>query len=87
MEEVDTYDLLDKLAPVVKRRCRKGLKRVGRTCCDRRAVVEVQFDGRVGVAISRAADFVGGRHQRLAEVKVAAKAVRDEVEKRLSAGQ
>ena len=87
MEEVDTYDLLDKLAPVVKGRCRKGLKRVGSTCCERRAVVEVKFDERVGTAISRASNFVGGRHQRLAEVKVASKAVRDEFRKQERARQ
>jgi hypothetical protein len=72
MEEVDTYDLLDKLRPEKRGRCRKGLKPVGRTCCDPRKTVSIRFDDRVGVALTRAADFVKGRHQREREVREAA---------------
>jgi hypothetical protein len=75
MEEVDTYDLLDKLRPEGRGRCRKGLKAVGRTCCDPRKTVSIEFDERIGVALSRAADFVKGRHKREREVVKAAEVV------------
>jgi hypothetical protein len=38
-------------------------------------MIGVGFDERVGVALSRARDFVAGRHQREAEVKQAAEEV------------
>ena len=72
MEEVDTYDLLDKLRPEKRGKCRKGLKAVGKACCDPRKTIGVDFDERIGVALSRAADFVKGRHQREREVMEAA---------------
>jgi hypothetical protein len=72
LEEVDTYEMLDKLRPERRGRCRRATKAVGRTCCDPKKAVTVEFDERIGVALSRAADFVGGRHQREEEVRQAA---------------
>lgn len=72
LEEIDTYEMLDKLRPERRGLCRKGLKPVGRTCCDPRKTVSVRFDERIGVALSRAADFVKGRRQREREVTEAA---------------
>jgi len=71
LEEVDTYDLLDKLKPEKQRPCRRGTKPVGRVCCRNDQVVEVLFDDRIGVAVSRARDFIHGMPQREAEVKQA----------------
>jgi hypothetical protein len=72
LEEIDTYEMLDKLRPERRGRCRRGAKAVGRACCDPRKLVVVEFDERIGVALSRAADFVKGMPQREAEVKAAA---------------
>jgi hypothetical protein len=81
LEEIDTYEMLDKLRPEPRGRCRKGTKAVGRTCCDPRKPVAIEFDERIGVALSRAADFVKGRHQREREVVKAAEAVMETARK------
>ena len=70
--EIDTLEMLDKLKPEAGRPCRKGTKPVGRTCCRSDKMIAVSFDERIGVALSRARNFVAGRHQREAEVKQAA---------------
>jgi hypothetical protein len=75
LEEEDTYDLLEKLTPTKRKRCRGNTKPVGRTCVKALEPQTVTLDDRVGVALSRARDFVVGRHQREAEVKQAAKEV------------
>lgn len=75
MEEVDTYDLLDKLKPDKLNRCRKGTKACGRACCRPDKEVAISFDERIGVALSRAADYVKGRLQREEEARLAAKDV------------
>ena len=75
MEEVDTYDLLDQLRPEGRGRCRNGLKSIGKTCCDRKKPVSVEFDERIGVALSRATDFIKGRHKRESEVVKAGEVV------------
>ena len=76
LEEIDTYAMLDKLRPEKDcRPCRKGTKSVGKTCCRSDKTIGVGFDPRIGVALSRARDFVAGRHQREAEVKQAAEEV------------
>lgn len=73
LEEIDTYEMLDKLRPEKDcRPCRKGTKSVGKTCCRGDKVIAVSFDERIGIALSRARDYVAGRHQREAEVKKAA---------------
>ena len=72
LEEVDTYDLLEKLTPSKQKRCRGKAKAVGRACVEAWTPQVVTLDDRVGVALSRARDFVAGRHQREAEVKKAA---------------
>jgi len=75
LEEEDTYDLLDKLTPTKRKRCRGNTKPVGRTCVEAWKPQRVKLDNRVGVAVSRARDFVAGRNQREAEVKQAAEEV------------
>ena len=75
LEEEDTYDLLEKLTPTKRKRCRANTKPVGRTCVKGWEPQTVTLDDRVGVALSRARDFVAGRHQREAEVKQAANEV------------
>ena len=75
LEEEDTYDLLEKLTPTKRKRCRGNTKPVGRTCVKALEPQTVTLDDRVGVAVSRARDFVAGRHQREAEVKQAAEEV------------
>jgi len=75
LEEEDTYDLLEKLTPTKRKRCRGNTKPVGRTCVKALETQTVTLDDRVGVAVSRARDFIAGRHQREAEVKQAAKEV------------
>ena len=75
LEEIDTYAMLDKLRPEKGRPCRKGTKSIGRTCCRSDKMIGVGFDERIGVALSRARDFVAGRHQREGEVKQAAEEV------------
>jgi hypothetical protein len=72
LEEEDTYDLLDKLTPTKRKRCRGNTKPVGRTCVEAWKTQGVKLDNRVGVAVSRARDFVAGRNQREAEVQQAA---------------
>jgi len=75
LEEEDTYDLLDKLTPTKRKRCRGNTKPVGRTCVEAWKPQGVKLDNRVGVAVSRARDFVAGRNRREAEVKQAAEEV------------
>jgi hypothetical protein len=75
LEEEDTYDLLDKLTPTKRKRCRGNTKPVGRTCVEAWKPQGVKLDNRVGVAVGRARDFVAGRNQREAEVKQAAEEV------------
>jgi hypothetical protein len=72
LEEVDTYEMLDKLRPERRDRCRKGQKAVGRACCDRRQTATIEFDERVGIAISRAANYLRTLPERLEEVRQAA---------------
>jgi len=72
LEEIDTYDLLDKLKPEKLKRCRKGTKACGQPCCRADKLITIGFDPRIGIALSRARDYVAGRHQREAEVKQAA---------------
>jgi hypothetical protein len=74
LEEIDTYEMLDKLRPPKSDRCKKG-KSCGRACVDYRVPCRIEFDERIGVALSRAADYVEGRHQREREVKEAAEDV------------
>ena len=71
LEEIDTYAMLDKLRPVKQDRCKRG-KSCGRACIFEGRPCEFELDERVGVALSRARDYVAGRHQREAEVKEAA---------------
>jgi hypothetical protein len=71
LEEIDTYDLLDKLKPEKCERCKRG-KSVGAACLVTNKTFAVELDPRIGVALSRARDYVAGRHQREAEVKQAA---------------
>jgi hypothetical protein len=75
LKEEDTYDLLEKLTPTKRKRCRGNTKAVGRACVEGWTPQVVTLDDRVGVAVSRARDFVAGRHQREAEVTKAAKEV------------
>ena len=75
LEEEDTYGLLQKLTPTKRKRCRGNTKAVGRACVEAWTPQTVTLDDRVGVAVSRARDFVAGRHQREAEVKQAAEEV------------
>ena len=87
MEEVDTYDLLDRLKPDKRGRCWGGTKSCGRTCCDSRKLVAVRLDYRVATAVTRAANYVKGRHQRTAEVQQAAREVEKEVARQLRSRQ
>lgn len=67
--------MLDKLRPERRGHCRKGLKAVGRACCDPRKTATIEFDERIGVALSRAAEYVKTLPERLAEVEKAAEEV------------
>jgi hypothetical protein len=75
LEEEDTYDLLEKLTPVKEQRCPRNAKAVGRACVKRLTPYTVTLDDRVGVAVSRAADYLLTLPQRVAEVKLAAEEV------------
>jgi hypothetical protein len=72
LEEVDTYEMLDRLKPGRRGRCRRELKAVGRACCDRKQTATIEFDERIGIAISRAANYVRTLPERLEEVGQAA---------------
>jgi hypothetical protein len=72
LEEEDTYDLLDKLTPTKRKRCRGKTKAVGRACVEAWTPQAVTLDDRVGVALSRAADYLLTLPERVAEVKKAA---------------
>jgi len=72
LEEEDTYDLLDKLTPTKRGRCRGNTKAVGRACVKAWEPQAVTLDDRVGVAVSRAANYLLTLPQRVAEVKKAA---------------
>lgn len=75
LEEEDTYDLLEKLTPVKEQRCPSNAKAVGRACVKRLTPYTVTLDDRVGVAVSRAADYLLTLPKRVAEVKLAAEEV------------
>ena len=75
LEEEDTYDLLEKLTPVKEQRCPSNAKAVGRACVKRLTPYTVTLDDRVGVAVSRAADYLLTLPGRVAEVKLAAEEV------------
>lgn len=70
LEEIDTYEMLDKLKPEKCERCKRG-KSVGSACLVTNKTFTIGLDPRIGVALSRARDYVAGRHQREAEVKQA----------------
>lgn len=72
LEEEDTYDLLDKLTPTKRKRCRGKTKAVGRACVEAWTPQAVTLDDRVGVALSRAAYYLLTLPERVAEVKKAA---------------
>jgi hypothetical protein len=71
-EEVDTYKMLDRLKPEAPKRCPRGTKSVGRTCCEGRKEITIEFDERIGVTLSRAADYIYTLPQRIEEAKQAA---------------
>ncbi len=72
LEEVEAYEMLDKLRPERLGRCCKGLNAVGRACCHPRNTATIEFDERIGVALSRAAEYVRTLPARLEEVREAA---------------
>lgn len=69
LEEIDTYEMLDKLRPTKRGKCRRGTKAVGRTCCDPRKPVTIEFDDRIAIAVERARDYIHGMPERVEEVK------------------
>jgi hypothetical protein len=71
LEEIDTYEMLDKLRPIKRGRCKRG-KSCGSACVITESTCELVLDERICVALSRAASFVKGMPQREAEVKAAA---------------
>jgi hypothetical protein len=75
LEEEDTYELLERLTPVKKHRCRGNAKAVGRACVREGETNTVSLDDRVGVAVSRAADYLLTLPERVAEVKKASEEV------------
>jgi len=81
MEEVDTYDMLDRLPPDKRNKRCRGSKSVGKTCVDNRHIVSITFDDRIGVALERASDYIKTLPDRISEVKAAAKAVEKEIRK------
>ena len=66
--------MLDQLKPEKGscKRCGVVAKSVGTTCCDANKKVVIQFDGRIGIALSRASDYVRTLPQRFEDVKQAA---------------
>lgn len=72
LEEENTLELLERLAPRKLYRCPKGTKAVGSTCVREAVKVEISVDERVGVALSRAAHYVKTLPQRVEEVRKAA---------------
>lgn len=72
LEEEDTYDLLDKLTPTKRGRCRGNTKAVGKACVKAWVPQAVTLDDRVGVAVGRAAYYLLTLPERVAEVKEAA---------------
>jgi hypothetical protein len=75
LEEEDTYDLLERLTPAKRGRCRGNTKAVGRACVKAWEPQAVTLDDRVGVAVSRAANYLLTLPERAAEVKLAAEDV------------
>jgi hypothetical protein len=75
LEEEDTYELLERLTPVKEQRCPSNTKAVGRACVKPYQTYAVTLDDRVGVAVSRAADYLLTLPERVAEVKLAAEDV------------
>jgi hypothetical protein len=74
LEEIDTYEMLDKLRPVKRGRCKRG-KSCGRACVFEDRPCELELDERIGVALSRASAFIKGMPKREQEVKEATKDV------------
>lgn len=72
LEEEDTYDLLKRLTPTKRGRCRGNTKAVGKACVKAWELQAVTLDERVGVAVSRAAYYLLTLPERVAEVKQAA---------------
>lgn len=72
LEEEDTYDLLERLTPTKRGRCRGNTKAVGKACVKAWEQQAVTVDERVGVAVSRAAYYLLTLPEREAEVKKAA---------------
>jgi len=72
LEEEDTCELLEKLAPTKRGRCRGNRKAVGRACVKAWKPQAVTLDERVGVAVGRAAYYLLTLPERVAEVKEAA---------------
>ena len=70
LEEIDTYEMLDKLRPVKRGRCKRA-KSCGRACVYVDRLCELELDERIGVALSRASAFVSGMPQREQEVRKA----------------
>jgi hypothetical protein len=70
LEEIDTYEMLDKLRPVKRGRCKRG-KSCGSACIIEDRPCELELDERIGVALSRASAFIKGMPQREQEVKEA----------------
>ena len=75
LEEEDTVALLERLAPAKRGKCRRGTKAVVSACVEPWTTHAITLDARVGVALSRARDFVAGRQKREAEVKQATEEV------------
>lgn len=71
-EQVDSYNDLE---PLERKRCRVGTKRVGATCSTNAATVTVRLRTVLQDAVSRARHYLQTRHQRVAEVQKAVKAV------------
>lgn len=70
--EEDTFDLLERLAPPKRARCRGSANALGKKCVktwERQAVILYE---RVGVAVIRAAYYLKTLPEREAEVKQAA---------------
>ena len=87
LEEEDTYDLLEKLTPTKRGRCRGNTKAVGRACVKAWEPQAVNLDDRVGVAVGRAAYYLLTLPERVAEVKQAAAEVLVAARQREGRGQ
>ena len=58
LEEVRTLDLLERLTPRKRGQCRSGTKPVGSACVKQERTYSVVLDSRIGLSLTRAADYV-----------------------------